>query len=306
VATGHLPPSLNGDVMPNFTHQKSFDHFELHTLKDDSGTLLEVVPERGGIISRFEVGGKPVFYLDRETLNDKSKNVRGGNPILFPICGPLVDNKYEIEGRSYSMKQHGFARNLPWTVADVKTDPDSASIKIHLESGPESREQYPFDFSVDFTYRLTANSLRIDQTYENRSSTPMPFYAGFHPYFTAPKKDAVNLTVAATKFNDFLSGETRPAERVINFEAGPELNGDFRYVSEKRVSFTNFGQPYSIEIEFGEQFKHVVIWALKDKPFICVEPWMGFNRALNAGESVTDLPPGEKMTTFTTFKVVKL
>src|SRR5438477_11304850 len=248
--------------MANFTHQKSFDHFDLHTLKDDAGALLEVVPARGGIISRFEVGGKPVFYLDRESLNDETKNVRGGNPVLFPICGPLVDNKVELEGRTYSMKQHGFARNLPWSVTDTKTGPDEASITIHLESSPTTHEQYPYDFSVDYTYRLRPGSLRIDQTYENRSSRPMPFYAGFHPYFTAPDKHAVELSVAATEFNDFLTGQTRPAERVMNFDAGPALNGDFRYVKERRVKFSNFGQPYSVELEFGEGFKHIVIWAL--------------------------------------------
>jgi galactose mutarotase-like enzyme len=289
--------------MSTYTHQKSFDHFDLHTLKDEAGSLLEVVPARGGIISRFEVGGKPVFYIDRDTLNDESKNVRGGNPILFPICGPLVDNKCEIDGRTYSMKQHGFARNLPWSVTDVKTGSEEAAITIHLESSPATHEQYPFDFNVDFTYRLSPNSLTIDQRYENRSSSPMPFYAGFHPYFTAPDKHAVELSVAATEFNDFISGQKRPAEHVINFDAAPELNGDFRYVGEKRVSFSNFGQPYSVEIKFDEPYKHVVIWALKDKPFICVEPWMGFNRALNSGESVTNLEPGKTLETFTTFRV---
>src|SRR5262249_45089611 len=156
------------------------------------------------------------------------KNVRGGNPVLFPICGPLVDNKYEVDGRSYSMKQHGFARNLPWSVTDVKTGPEEGSISIHLESNSTTHEQYPYDFSVDYTYRLRAGSLRIDQTYENRGSRALPFYAGFHPYFTAPDKHAVEISVAATEFNDFLTGKTRPAERVVNFDAGPELNGDFR------------------------------------------------------------------------------
>src|SRR5437870_1039515 len=289
--------------MATFTHQKSFDHFELHTLKDDAGTLLEVVPERGGIISRFEVRGEPVFYMDRDSLNDASKNVRGGNPILFPICGPLVDGKCEIDGRIYEMKQHGFARNLPWSVSNVDTKADSASMTIHLESSPTTREQYPFDFSIDFTYRLKPDSLTIDQRYENRSNRPMPFYAGFHPYFTAPDKHAVELKVAAKEFNDFISGKTRPAEHVINFDAAPELNGDFRYVGEKSVSFSNFGKPYSIDIEFGEPYKHIVIWALRDKPFICVEPWMGFNRALNAGESVTKLEPGKKLDSSVTFRV---
>src|SRR5262249_13550225 len=164
----------------------------------------------------------------------------------------------------------------------------SAAITIHLESGPITREQYPFEFSVDFTYRVNANSLVIEQRYQNRSSRSMPFYAGFHPYYSAPEKSAVKLSLSAAQFDDFISGQSKAAdekERVINFDAAPETNGAYRNVNEKQVSFSNFGMPYSLELEFGEPYKHIVIWALKEKPFICVEPWMGLNNSLNTGES---------------------
>src|SRR5258706_9044291 len=120
-----------------FTIKKSFDHFDLYTLSDDNGNLLEVVPERGGIISRFEIAGKPVFFLDRDSLNDPSKNVRGGNPILFPICGPLAEGSYEIDGKSYAMKQHGFARNLPWTVINEEAGEKAAALTLRLSNSPE-------------------------------------------------------------------------------------------------------------------------------------------------------------------------
>jgi galactose mutarotase-like enzyme len=287
-----------------FTHQQTSDHFQLHTLTDNAGTLLEVVPERGGIVSRFEVGHRPIFFLDRESLNDTSKNVRGGNPVLFPICGPLVDGKCEINGQSYAMKQHGFARNLPWTVVGSEASADSASLSLRLESDATTREQYPCDFRVDFTYRLTPDSLKIEQRYENLSDQAMPFYAGFHPYFTAPEKGAVELQVAATQLDDFISGSWRDAEPVINFDAAPETNGAYHNVGENRVRFANFGLPCAVEIEFAPPYQHIVIWALKDKPFICVEPWMGLNKSLNTGVSVVHLPAGETLETFVTFRVV--
>ena len=151
-----------------FAHHQETKQFAFHYLKNDQGTLLEVVPERGGIISQWSVAHKNVFYLDQETLMDSSKNIRGGNPILFPMCGPVADGNYQIDGRTYSMKQHGFARNLPWMVGAVENGQDGATMAISLESSDLTREQYPFDFRVDFIYRLTANELRIDQIYENR------------------------------------------------------------------------------------------------------------------------------------------
>jgi galactose mutarotase-like enzyme len=286
-----------------FTHQQSFDHFELHTLSDSGGNLLEIAPTRGGIVTRLDIAGQPVLYMDRETLNDASKNVRGGNPVLFPICGPLAGGNCQIDGKTYSMKQHGFARNLPWSVLNCQAGEQSASISLRLESNDVTRAQYPFDFKVDFTYRLSPKGLAIEQRYENLSDRPMPFYAGFHPYFAAPQKQAVKLDVAAAKYDDFLSGQLRDVEPVIDFDTAPEINGAFHNVDNNRVRFDNFGQGRALEILFEPPYKHVVIWALKDKPFICVEPWMGLNNSLNTGESVSHLAPGAHLETAVSFNV---
>ena len=75
------------------------------TLRADEA-LAEVVPERGAICSRLRIGGSEVLYLDPATLADPTKNVRGGIPVLFPIAGKPDPGS--------ALKQHGFARNLPW------------------------------------------------------------------------------------------------------------------------------------------------------------------------------------------------
>ena len=286
-----------------FTHQQHFDHFQIHTLQDTAGNLLEVVPERGAIISRFEIAGQAVFYLDRETLNDASKNIRGGNPVLFPICGPLAGGNCQINGNTYSMKQHGFARNLPWQVVEKDIQENQASISLELKSSDITLAQYPFDFFVRLTYKITAKGLVIDQKYENLSQEKMPFYAGFHPYFVAPEKSAVELFVAANEYNDFLTGTKKAVEAIVNFEQVPEVNGAFHKVKENRIRFSNFGLERAIEITFEPPYKHIVIWGLKDKPFICVEPWMGLNNSLNTGESVFYLEPGSALETSVAFNV---
>jgi galactose mutarotase-like enzyme len=287
-----------------FIAEHHFDHFQIHTIKDSSGNLLEVVPERGAIISRFSIADRDVFYLDRDSLNDASKNVRGGNPVLFPICGPLAGGTCQISGNTYSMKQHGFARNLPWTVLEETLAEDSGKITLELVSNDTTRSQYPFDFSAKLTYELTQKGLKIHQKYENHSKETMPFYAGFHPYFAAPEKTAVELLVSADEYDDFLTGKTLAVESVINFDQAAEVNGAFHNVKEPKVSFNNFGQGRKIEITFDPPYKHIVIWALRDKPFICVEPWMGLNNSLNTGESVYHLEPGTSLETSVAFNIM--
>jgi len=60
----------------------------LHDPDIDARVLLS--PARGGIVTRFSVGGRPVLFLDDATLADETKNIRGGVPVLFPSPGPLA------------------------------------------------------------------------------------------------------------------------------------------------------------------------------------------------------------------------
>jgi D-hexose-6-phosphate mutarotase len=53
----------------------------------DMNSWITICPERGGIVISFGVNGQELLYLNKETLYDRNKNIRGGIPILFPISG---------------------------------------------------------------------------------------------------------------------------------------------------------------------------------------------------------------------------
>jgi len=162
--------------------------YNTYTLSDDSsGSQIEVVPERGGIVTSWKINGQEVFYLDTERFTHPDLSVRGGNPILFPLCGNLPDNTYNVDGKDYQIKQHGFARELPWT-ATAQNNDGAASVTVELASNAETKAVYPFDFHLAFTYSLQGNTLEIRQEYKNLSATPMPFSSGFHPYFLCATK----------------------------------------------------------------------------------------------------------------------
>ena len=81
----------------------------------------QIVPARGGIVTALAVGGRDLLFLDRATLEDPAKNVRGGIPILFPFAGKLEDERFLPAGTR--MKQHGFGRNKPWAVRAQSAEP---------------------------------------------------------------------------------------------------------------------------------------------------------------------------------------
>ncbi len=286
-----------------FKHTVTHDVFEIHKLNDEKGNGIELVPERGGIVSRFTIAGEDIFYLDQETLEDRSKNIRGGNPVLFPICGPLKDNRYLVGDQTYEMKQHGLARNMHWQVGAVEEAADKASITLKLANTEAGLKTYPFDFSVEFTYTISASGLLLEQTYYNSGQEPMPFYSGFHPYFSVADKQMLKFAIAATEYHDLLTGAIVPYDNQLKIPENQEYNVVFPRVDGGSVHFSDHKAGRCITIEYAKEFSYIVIWSLPGKPFVCVEPWMGNNNSMNSGENLKYLNPGEQMRTMVMYKV---
>ena len=148
-----------------FTISQEQKQYLTYVLTDIQGnSQIEVVPERGAIISRWKVNNQDILYLDEERFANPKLSIRGGVPILFPICGNLPNNTYKYGDREYQLKQHGVARDLPWKVTDTNTD-NLASITLTLDSNQDTLAVYPFAFKLTFTYQLEGNRLKILQNY---------------------------------------------------------------------------------------------------------------------------------------------
>ena len=80
----------------------------------DQNNFIKFCPDRGGIITNWVSDGNEILYFDEKRFMDKTKSIRGGIPILFPICGNL-NTSCSVFGKEYmQLTQHGFARNLQW------------------------------------------------------------------------------------------------------------------------------------------------------------------------------------------------
>src|SRR5262249_52311153 len=72
---------------------------------------------------------------------------------------------------------------------------DGAWATLSLDATPVTRAQYPWDFHASYTYRLRGASLAIEMLIENRGAAPMPFGAGFHPYFAVRDADKARVVI---------------------------------------------------------------------------------------------------------------
>jgi galactose mutarotase-like enzyme len=250
----------------------------------------EIVPQRGGIVTRFFAAGREVLALDESTLRDPAKNVRGGIPVLFPAPGKLRDGRALLGGVGCQMKQHGFARDLPWCVIEERP----AALTLALDSSETTRRLFPFDFRLTFTFALEGPSLRIDQRYENLSKEPMPLHAGFHPYFLVPdgEKPRATITTRATRVFDNVTKAERAFE---GFDLTlPEVDLHLVDHGGSRSTLTRPDGKGVVEIEASPEFGRWVVWTLAGKDFVCVEPWTAPADALNTGERLIWLEPGDQ------------
>ncbi len=69
----------------------------------------------------------------------------GRAPLLFPIVGRLMDDRYRLDGSEYPLPQHGFARRQPFALVDAAAD----RARFRLVDNDETRAVYPFAFAVD-------------------------------------------------------------------------------------------------------------------------------------------------------------
>ena len=269
--------------------------YKTYILSDDStGSQIEVVPERGGIVTSWQINGQEVFYLDSDRFTHPDLSVRGGNPILFPLCGNVPDDTYSVDGKDYQIKQHGFARELAWTATEQSND-GKASVTVELSSNEQTKAVYPFDFHLAFTYQLRGNTLEIRQEYKNLSSVPMPFSSGFHPYFLCGDKNQIEVDIPSANYQDNKTKENFAFDGKFNFDQD-EIDSVFGKLSGRSTSVIDNDRKLKIAIDYDDFYTYLVFWTVKGKDFYCLEPWSATRNSLNTKEHLTVLDPNSSCT----------
>jgi galactose mutarotase-like enzyme len=263
----------------------------LELADEASGSLAVLAPSRGGILARLRVAGREVLYLDQATFEDRGANVRGGCPVLFPSPGKLTGDAFARGDVHGAMKQHGFARTLPWELVG-ESSVGAASATLRLASNDVTRAQYPWDFTAEYTYSLRDRALGIEMLFTNHSSTPMPFGAGFHPYFAVPDADRVRARIPTPATRAF----DNTVKREIDFHGFdfslPEVDLHLVDHGSSGASLSVEGG-LSVKLRGSPELSRWVIWSLRGRDFICLEPWTCPGDALNTGAGLLELAPGE-------------
>ena len=209
-------------------------------------------------------------------------------PVLFPIVGKLKDDGYTWNDRSYSLSSHGFARDSEFECIEATDD----SLSFRLLANDETRACYPFEFSLEITYRLVGTTVEVHYKVINLGEGTMPFSIGAHPGFSLAwgENDRIEdyylqfeqeETLTAHYLGDdiLLSGETEPVlEQSSIFPiTGSSFERNSLIFMERtsdRIELCSHKHPQRISIDFP-RFPTFAVWAQPGASYVCVEPWFG-------------------------------
>lgn len=244
---------------------------------------------------------------DREYLWQGDEEFwRFRSPVLFPIVGSLWNGTYRTHGEIYTMKQHGFARDMNFLLI---RESDS-EIEYELKTWQATLSTYPFYFRLSVIYSIHDNVVDVEWKVVNAGADEMSFQIGAHPAFHFPLLSneviaagtaAMKERLALDKERGYLLFDT-DAEKLttsviaekgcIDKEATKELDLTEGYLPIDTDTFNNDalifedGQVQSVTLCNQEKVPYITLkfdaplvglWSPsgKNAPFMCIEPWYG-------------------------------
>ena len=256
--------TLRGDKMI----YKIESEFLTAKVKSDGAELCSLYDKVGGYEYLWQ-GNPSVWY--------------GQAPVLFPIVGRLLDDRYRYDGKEYTLQKHGFARKLEFEL--VKSE--GGSVELLLRESKDTLEVYPFKFNLSVKFEVVGRTLKATHTVTNTNEKEMYFSMGGHPGFNISIGDFLEFDE-----NESLSTETIDGDSIRMSAKTPVLKNEKKIVitddifnndalilsgiKSKALTLKSEKHDRTVRFTFGEA-PFLGIWAKPGAPYVCIEPWFGVN-----------------------------
>lgn len=285
-----------------------------------NGALEAVINSKGAELVSYKRDGREYLW------NADPAGWNRHAPILFPFVGSLKEKKYRCNGKTYTMGQHGFARDMEFAAVS-HTDRE---LVMTLSETEETLKNYPFRFQLELSYELREDGLSVGWRVENTDDKQMYFSIGAHPAFNCPMEGKGKQSDYMLRFEKDGNVLQEIVSAVIEgglvgkdtlefgLEDGylpitPELfDTDTIVLEDGQTDAVSLCDPDGKEyVRVAFSMPLVGIWTpiQKNAPFICIEPWYGrcdavdFDGELSEREWGNTLAPGEVFETAYTISV---
>lgn len=234
-------------------------------------------------ISPFGAELQSVIMNGRERLWQGDPAVWSGRaPVLFPVAGGFLNDRYAWQDQTYQMPKHGFAKLRAFDI--LRQDERSVSLQL------ATREpNYPFDYRLIVTYALpTADTgaLRVTYRVENHGDGDMMYGLGAHEGFSCPEGiEAYALTFEADDVlhHSVLSGSQIThgqrdyvlTNRTLTLHSGLFVPDAlvFATLQSRSVTLHNALNAQTVRVDFAD-FPVLLLWQKPGAKYLCIEPWI--------------------------------
>jgi len=123
------------------------------------------------------------------------------NGILAPFSNRIPDGRFSFAGQTHRIEPvlahealvfHGFARALLFVLAQSSEENGAHTLIFRAEISPADFSGYPYRLAIEVEYRFVGHDVTIDIRGINRDDRPLPFAAGWHPYFRLPGTTSID------------------------------------------------------------------------------------------------------------------
>ena len=230
-----------------------------------------------------------LIYNGKDYMRERDEYWNRKAPVLFPIVGKLRDLKTYIDGKLYSMNQHGFARDLEF-VLEKKGENYLTFLSTYSD---ETLKMYPFKYELRITYAITHNKVSVKYLVTNKGKDKMYFNIGGHPGFKLPmyeKEKFEDYSVIFDTVENFDAPTVNLENGTLNFDSTipykdiKKIKLDYKYfeidaivipnIKSKKVLLVNKNKK-GIAFSYNN-FNTLAIWTKPNAPFVCLEPWKGY------------------------------
>jgi galactose mutarotase-like enzyme len=217
----------------------------------------------------------------------------GQSPILFPIVGQILENKFRSEGKEYEMAKHGIARKRDFELKEQGKD----YIILTQSWNEETLKQYPFKYVLDIEFRLEGKKITVTHTVKNEGIGTMYFSIGAHPGFNCKIGDYLefenNETLICEKINpdsilDGIHYPTLTDEKIFRITADV-FDKDAHVLSGMKSDTLYLKSDVRSEVIkfcFGKA-PYLGLWAKPGAEYVCIEPWYGINDSYDKKDDIS-------------------
>ena len=275
-------------------------------------TVAEFVPAANMVCASLRVGTAQLLDLGRGVSMYAAQGKTMGIPLLYPWANRLADRGYDAAGQRVTLPDpdgrypidpgglpiHGaLPGDLVWAASQPGPD------RVHARLGwddPALLELFPFEHELEFEAIVSDGALSIVTTIVASGPEPVPVSFGFHPYLKLPDSDRTSWHVelgAAQRLQ--LDQRMIPTGGRIplaprSFELGDSSWDDGLAGLDDPPVFAATADGLRLSVTFDEGFDWAQVYAPPGHDFICFEPMTAPTDALNSGNGLTILEPGQR------------